>query len=399
MFIAWSPKQHCHNTFHAQEATAYPKRYPHAMAEKPNNWKIQTQIVQSGRDHFTSGAPLNPPITLTTGYIDGTNRGYARATNPSWDAAESTIGKLENGQALIFSSGIAAFSAAIELVPVGGKVVMGDVGYNGIDRRLKDLSESKRIKLVQVLTPNLEQMLHEAKDADLVWIETPTNPTMHVWDIAAICTATNAITVVDNTVIGFLGQSPLDLGATISMHSATKQMSGHSDLLAGALITRDEQVFEKLHGIRTLTGGVSSAFDSYLLLRGLRTLHLRQERSSQNALEIAQRLEKHPKVSQVNYPGLATHPQSDLIAKQMTGFGSLISIEIIGGVDDADQVCSRTAIWSHSTSLGGVESQLERRRKWPNEPVKVPENLIRLSVGIEDVEDLWLDLDQALNSI
>jgi cystathionine gamma-synthase len=183
------------------------------------------------------------------------------------------------------------------------------------------------------------------------------------------------------------------------MHSATKQMSGHSDLLAGALITRNEQVFEKLQGIRTLTGGVSSAFDSYLLLRGLRTLHLRQERSSHNALEIAKRLEKHPKVSQVNYPGLAAHPQSDLIAKQMTGFGSLISIEIIGGVDDADQVCSRTAIWSHSTSLGGVESQLERRRKWPNEPVKVPENLIRLSVGIEDIEDLWLDLDQALNSI
>ncbi len=362
---------------------------------KPNRWKLATKLVQAGRSH-DAGSPLNPAITLSTGFNAGGEYGYARNNHPTWVATESAIGSLENADALLFASGMAAFNAVIELLPVGATVVAGDVGYSGIDKRLKELAATNRIKLNLIPTGDQAAMVAAAAGADLVWLDTPTNPTIRVWDIRRISAATNGITAVDNTLAGSLHQSPLDLGATISMHSATKQLGGHSDLLAGALITRDNQLLAKLAEIRTLTGAVISPFDAYLLLRGIRTLQLRQDRASANAFDLATRLQAHPKVAQVWHLGLSSHPDHELAKSQMCGFGSVFSIVLTGDSAAAERVTANTELWSHSTSLGGVESQLERRRRWVNEPVGVPENLIRLSVGIEDVEDLWQDLSQAL---
>lgn len=367
--------------------------------EKRNSsrWKLATKLVQAGRSH-EPGAPLNPSITLSTGFNAGGEFGYARNSHPTWQATETAIGELEQASALLFASGMAAFNAVIELVPVGGLVVAGDVGYSGIDKRLKELATTNRIKLEFITTGDQAAMITAAKTADLVWLDSPTNPTIRVWDIRQIAAAAKGITAVDNTLAGSLHQSPLDLGADISMHSATKQLGGHSDLLAGALLTRDDQLATKLSELRTLTGAVISPFDAYLLLRGIRTLQLRQERASANALELANRLATHPKVSQVWHLGLVTHPDHELAKSQMCGYGSVFSIVIKGDAATAEKITSSTQLWSHSTSLGGVESQLERRRRWTNEPIGVPENLIRLSVGIEDIEDLWEDLDQALNN-
>lgn len=362
---------------------------------RSKHWKLATRLIQAGRSH-EPGAPLNPNITLSTGFNAGGDFGYSRNNQPNWVATQSALGELENADALLFSSGMAAFNAVIELLPLGSKVVAGDVGYSGIDKRLKELAAQNRINLTLVPTGNQGAMINAAKDAALVWLDTPTNPTMRIWDIRAISAATSGLTAVDNTLAGSLHQAPLDLGADISMHSATKQLSGHSDLLAGALLTRNPDLLTKLTEIRTLTGAVLSAFDSYLLLRGMRTLQLRQERASANALDLAERLSSHSKIAKVWHLGLKTHPDFQLASAQMCGVGSVFSIEINGDAQAAEKVSEATKLWSHSTSLGGVESQLERRRRWANEPIGVPENLIRLSVGIEDVEDLWQDLDQAL---
>jgi cystathionine gamma-synthase len=361
-------------------------------------WKLATRLIQAGRSK-QPGAPLNPEITLSTGFSAGGDFGYARNNQPTWIATQEALGELENAQALVFASGMAAFNAVIELIPVGAKVVVGDVSYSGVDKRLRELAKANRINLEMIPTGNQAAMIAAAKDAQLVWLDTPTNPTIRVWDIRAISAATAGITVVDNTLAGSLHQAPLDLGADISMHSATKQLAGHSDLLAGALLTRNSELLAQLSEIRTLTGAVLGPFDSFLLLRGMRTLQLRQERASENALILAERLLDHPKVAKVWHLGLPTHPDYQLAASQMCGFGSVFSIEIQGDAQAAERVTAATKLWSHSTSLGGVESQLERRRRWANEPLGVPENLIRLSVGIEDVDDLWFDLNQALDQI
>jgi cystathionine gamma-synthase len=362
-----------------------------------SRWKLATRLVQAGRDH-SAGAPLNPSITLSTGFAGGGEFGYSRGNQPSWVATETALGTLEAGSALLFSSGMAAFNAVIELLAVGANVVAGDVGYSGIDRRLKELANSKRINLTLIPVGDQVAMINAAKSADLVWLDTPTNPTLRIWDIKTIAAASTGLTVVDNTLAGPLNQSPLELGADITMHSATKQLAGHSDLLAGVLISKDEKLIGKLAEIRTLTGAVSSAFDAFLLLRGIRTLQLRQERASATAAELADRLQSHPRVSTVFYPGLKSHPDFELAKIQMCGSGSMISILIDGDAATADRATAASKLWSNSTSLGGVESQWERRRRWESEPLGVPENLIRLSVGIEDLEDLWQDLDQALRN-
>lgn len=365
---------------------------------KWSQWKLATRLVQAGRSH-EPGAPLNPSITLSTGFNLGGEYGYSRGDQPNWTATQSALGELENAAALLFSSGMAAFNAVIELLPIGSRVVAGDIGYSGVDRRLKELAAANRIELELIAVGNQAAMIKAAASADLVWLDSPVNPTMQVWDLKAIAAAAAGLTVVDNTIAGSLNQLPLDLGADISMHSATKQLSGHSDLLAGVLISRNSELITKLAGIRALTGAVSSAFDAYLLLRGMRTLQLRVERATITAAEIAKRLAAHPKVSQVLYPGISSNADYAIAKSQMSGFGSMLAILIKGDAAAADRATASSKLWSNSTSLGGVESQWERRRRWENEPIGVPENLIRLSVGIEDVEDLWADLDQALNQI
>jgi cystathionine gamma-synthase len=304
---------------------------------------------------------------------------YARENAPTTAAFEAALGALEEGIAVAFASGMAAANAILDLIPVGATVVATSATYTGVAVRLRELHESRRldVRIVEALdTPGL---VAAASTAHTVWLESPTNPMLEVPDVARVI-ASPAQVVVDNTFATPILQRPLVAGADIVLHSVTKALSGHSDLLMGATVTKDPDVAESLRRRRVLLGAVPSAFDSYLALRGMRTIALRVERSQMNARELSQRLKDHPGVEVVHYPG----------------FGSIIAIEVKGDAAAADHVCDSTKVWVHATSLGGVESLLERRRRWPLESTVVPENLIRLSVGIEYIEDLWSDLSQAL---
>ena len=239
------------------------------------------------------------------------------------------------------------------------------------------------------------------RGAALLWLESPTNPLLGVADIPALVQAAHgagARVVVDNTFATPLLQRPLTVDADIVVLSATKYLSGHSDVLLGLTVTNDEELDSRLTLTRTLGGAIAGPLESWLVLRGLRTLHLRMERSQASAMVLAHRLAEHPAVDRVRYPGLPHDPGHDRAKAQMDGFGAMVSIDVVGNADTAERACSATEVWAHATSLGGVESSLERRRRWPSESLLVPETLVRLSVGIEDVEDLWRDLDHALRS-
>jgi len=238
-----------------------------------------------------------------------------------------------------------------------------------------------------------------ADGADLVWLESPTNPAMEVADIPAVARAARgagAQFVVDNTFATPLVQRPLDLGADVVLHSVTKFLAGHSDVVLGAVVTRSEETYGVLERRRRQIGAVPGPFETWLALRGMRTLHLRVERSQANAAVLAQRLSVHPAVERVRFPGLPGDPGHARATEQMRGYGAIVSIELRGGAAAADALCAATQVWVTATSLGGLESTLERRRRWASEAPTIPESLVRLSVGIEDVEDLWADLEQAL---
>jgi cystathionine gamma-synthase len=235
--------------------------------------------------------------------------------------------------------------------------------------------------------------------ATLLWVETPTNPLLEVADLPALVAAghaAGALVAVDNTFATPLGQRPLDHGCDVVVHSVTKYLAGHSDVVLGATVTRDQPLHGRLHAYRTLNGAIPGPFEAWLALRGMRTLHLRVERACANAAELARRLVGHPALSAVRHPSLPDDPGHARAAAQMQTFGAVVAVEVAAGPDAAELVCSSTRLWVHATSLGGVESSLERRRRHGAEPTVVPQNLIRLSVGVEDVEDLWADLEQAL---
>jgi cystathionine gamma-synthase len=235
----------------------------------------------------------------------------------------------------------------------------------------------------------------------MLWIESPTNPAMEVADLPTISAAgraAGAVVVVDNTFATPLLQQPLVLGADIVMHSATKFIAGHSDVLLGALATADDELWSALELRRRSLGAIPGPMEAWLALRGFRTLALRLERAQSNAAFLAERLLEHPRVSRVRYPGLADDPGHTRAAAQMSGFGAILSIELGGDEEGAQRVCESTSLWLHATSLGGVESMLERRRRWPAEPSTIPTDLIRLAVGIEHPDDLWNDLAQALKA-
>lgn len=345
---------------------------------------------------------MNPDITLSSTYHAGGEVGYARTSNPVWVALETAVGTLEGGSALAFASGMAAVNAVLELVPVGGTVVAPIRAYNGTQARLGDLAAARRLSVREVAVDDAAAVAAACESADLVWLESPTNPTMDVCDVAAAAHAAHAagaLVACDSTFATPLVQRPLELGCDIVVHSATKALSGHSDVLLGVVVTADEGLLARLQRVRKLTGAIPGPVEAWLALRGLRTLALRMERAQSNAGKLARRLQHHPAVVRVRYPGLPDDPGHALAARQMAGFGALVSFETVGGAADAQGVCERTQLWLHATSLGGVESSLERRRRWADENADVPETLIRLSVGIEDVEDLWTDLDAALRAI
>ena len=345
-----------------------------------------TVAVTAGRPPREPDQPLNHPIVMASTYVAGGDREYGRYGNPTWSAFEETLGALEGGRALAFSTGMAAVTTVLDLVGHDGLVVAPAHSYTGTLLELADLEGRGRIRTRLVDITDTEAVVAAVEDAALVWFESPTNPALEVADIAAISAAareTGAYVVVDNTFATPVNQRPLSMGADIVVHSATKYLAGHSDALLGAVVTADEQLHGVLKGRRDLLGATPGTLEAFLAARGLRTLHLRMERAQANAAELVRRLEGHPAVQEVRYPA----------------FGAIVSVVLAQGAMAADLLCRKTRLWVHATSLGGVESTLERRRRWKAEPATIPDALVRLSVGIEDVEDLWEDLERCLDDL
>jgi cystathionine gamma-synthase len=346
-----------------------------------------TVTVKAGRPPAAPDSPLNTPLMMASTYVAGGELEYGRYGNATWEALETVVGELEGGRAVAFSSGMAAVAAVLDLVAPGETVVAARHCYQGTLVQLASLEQRGLAKVVLVDIDHTAQVTKSlTEDVALLWIESPTNPALEVADIAALTDAAREVgvrTVVDNTFATPLVQRPLELGADVVVHSATKYIAGHSDALLGLVVTADDDIWRAIDGLRRTLGAVPGTLEAWLALRGLRTLHLRVERATANARELVRRLGRHRAVERVRYPG----------------FGAIVAIEVCGGAAGADLLGRTTRIWVHATSLGGVESSLERRRRWAGEPRTVPENLVRLSVGIEDVEDLWRDLSSALDQV
>ncbi|MFE3195395.1 trans-sulfuration enzyme family protein [Nocardia sp. NPDC059240] len=358
-----------------------------------------TVVVHAGRPERVPDAPLGGSPVFSSTYIAGGDRGYGRFGNDAWMAFEQTLGELEGGRGLTFASGMAAAAAICDLVPVGGRVVAPRHAYNGVLGLLDQQTSTGRLHVQRVDIADTAEVSDAVTGADLLWIESPTNPAMEVADLPALCAAgraAGATVVVDNTFATPLLQQPLAFGADMVMHSATKFIAGHSDVVLGAVVTADDDLWAALESRRRTLGAIPGPMEAWLALRGLRTLALRLDRAQSNAASLAERLLDHPRVSRVRYPGLPDDPGHTRAAAQMSGFGAILAFELGGNAEAAQQVCESTKLWVHATSLGGVESMLERRRRWPAEAPTIPTDLIRLSVGIEHPDDLWSDLEQAL---
>jgi len=368
----------------------------------PEPLSPETLVVSLGRPDKAPDAPVNVPVVLSSTFHAGGPVAYARTSNPTWEALEDVVGTLEGGRALAFASGMGGISAVLDLVPTGGVVVVSSHSYSGVAARLRDLEAAGRVVVRLAPVHDAESVAASCVGAALLWVETPTNPAMEVCDLASVAAAARelgVLTVCDNTFAGPLLQRPIEHGIDIVVHSATKSLAGHSDVLMGIVVTTNDDYHQRLLRVRTLVGAIPGPFEAYLALRGIRTLALRVKQSQASAMELALRLQSHAAVTAVRYPGLPDNPGHAIASKQMSGFGSIVAFETIGTADDAEGFCDGVRLITHATSLGGVESLVERRRRWPEERPDIPETLIRLSVGIEDVDDLWRDLDQALTAI
>lgn len=315
-------------------------------------------------------------------------------------AFEDAVGVLEGGAALAFGSGMAAIAALVEGRATGTVAVVPSVGYSGCVTLFDEQQRMGRMQVRPVEITDTAAVVRALAGADLLWLESVTNPMMGVPDLPALIGAAHdvgALACVDSTFSTPLVVRPLEHGADVVMHSATKYLGGHSDLLMGVLVTRSASLGAGLKARRDLTGALPGALESYLALRGLRTLAVRLERAQANALELATRLAAHPAVTRVRFPGLAADAGHELATRLHDGYGAIIAFEVSGSARDAERVCSSVRLISHATSLGGVESLIERRARHPVDAAHgTPPTLLRLSVGIEHVEDLWADLAQAL---
>ena len=342
-----------------------------------------TIVVKAGRPPIDPDQPLNPPPVPAAVYVAGGDREYGRYANPTWEAFEQALGELEGGRCLAFASGLAAVATVLDLVSDGETVVVPRHAYLGTLHQLAELERRGRVLVRQVDIADTARVVDALDDAALLWVESPTNPALEVADLPALAKAAHASgasVVCDNTSATPLRQQPLELGADVVVHSATKYLSGHADLVLGAVVTRDDQAWRALDEKRRSLGAVPGVLETWLALRGMRTLALRLDRAESNARELARRLADHQGIVRVRYPG----------------FGGIVAVELAGGALAADLLCHSTKVWVHATSFGGVESTLERRRRWAAEATTIPEELVRLSVGCEDVDDLWRDLSQAL---
>jgi cystathionine gamma-synthase len=350
------------------------------------NLHPETAAIAAGRPERNEGAGLNAPISLNSTFLPG-GIGYGRYGNQTWEALEETISALEQGEStLAFSSGMSAITAVFSLLPHGAPVVASNQGYSGTMSLLKKYHEQGRLEVRFVDISNTPDVFEALMGAAFLWIESPTNPTLEVAELALIigeAKKRNMGVAVDNTFATALTQKPLELGADISMNSVTKYLSGHSDVLLGSLSMRDPALQARLLEARSLLGGIPGPFECWIALRGIRTFPLRFRAAEKSAQDLVTRLSAHPSIERVRYPG----------------FGAIVSFDVAADAAHTEKVCESSQLIAHATSLGGVESTWERRRRWPAESLSVPENLIRLSVGCEHVDDLWADIAQALSSI
>ena len=373
------------------------------MSEPMDLEKLATEskVVAAGRPAKQPDGALNPPIALNSTFHEGGPVGYGRYGNETWSALEEAISVLEGGKTLLFSSGMAAISAVFSLLPEGAVIVAANNGYQGTTTLLKKLNESEKLKVRFINLANTDECIAAIPGAQMLYLESPLNPLLEVVDLPKIIAAGKAAgcgVAVDNTLATPLLQNPLALGADISIHSVTKYLSGHSDLILGSLTTNDQALYGRLEQSRRYGGAIAGPFEAWIALRGLRTFAIRMQRSQENAMELANRLSKDSRISKVRYPGLATDSYHGLAKSFMKGFGAMISFDVKASVEQVDLMCNSSRLITNATSLGGVESIWERRRRWATESETVPENLIRFSVGIENVDDLWADIQQALNT-
>jgi len=373
------------------------------MSEPMDLEKLATEskVVAAGRPAKQPDGALNPPIALNSTFHEGGPVGYGRYGNETWSALEEAISVLEGGKTLLFSSGMAAISAVFSLLPEGAVIVAANNGYQGTTTLLKKLNESEKLKVRFINLANTDECIAAIPGAQMLYLESPLNPLLEVVDLPKIIAAGKAAgcgVAVDNTLATPLLQNPLALGADISIHSVTKYLSGHSDLILGSLTTNDQALYGRLEQSRRYGGAIAGPFEAWIALRGLRTFAIRMQRSQENAMELANRLSKDSRISKVRYPGLATDSYHGLAKSFMKGFGAMISFDVKASVEQVDLMCNSSKLITNATSLGGVESIWERRRRWATESATVPENLIRFSVGIENVDDLWNDIQQALNT-
>ena len=346
----------------------------------------ETSAITAGRPEVAPDASLNPPLVFSSTYHAGGPVGYGRYGNESWSALEAAISELEGGQTLSFSSGMAAISAVFSILPIGAPVVASNQGYSGTMGLLNQHHATGRLEVRFVDITNTAEVVTAIKGAALLWLESPTNPCLDVADLPALIAAAKKQTIgvgVDNTFATPMVQTPLAMGADIVMHSVTKFLAGHSDVVLGSLSISDPALFKRLEESRRLNGSIPGPFEAWLALRGIRTFPVRFRAAEANAKTLVTRLQNHAKITKVRYPG----------------FGAVISFEIDGNAENAEKVCESSRLISHATSLGGVESLWERRRRWAAESPSVPEQLIRLSVGCEHVDDIWQDIEQALASL
>ena len=379
-------------------------------------YRFATIAAHAGRLSERPGDPVTAPITLSTTFLqsgpgESEEHAYSRVGNPSRDALERTLSELEVGSsAAVFSSGCAAMHAVLQLLRPGEQLIAcGDV-YGGTYRLVEQLVKPMGVDVIWVDMCDLEAVDAAMNDrSKMLWIETPTNPLLRVFDIEALSNlahARGAWCVVDNTFATPLLQRPLQLGADFVVHSMSKYLNGHSDVVAGAVISQAADLSDRLRFIQRAGGAVPSPFDCYLVARGIKTLPIRMTRHCESAEALAQWLKQRAGVDEVHYPGLEAHPQHELAARQMSAFGGMLSFEVSGGLERARSVLQRVRLFSLAESLGGVESligqpALMSHASMPEEVRKaqgIRDGLIRVSVGLEDLEDLREDLDQALST-
>jgi cystathionine gamma-lyase len=386
-----------------------------AFAGSENTAKLHynTKLIMVGNEADESTGAVIPPIYMTSTYKQkspGVTRGYeyTRSHNPTRTRLEKALASLENGKyALATSSGLAAETLVLHTLESGSTVLASDDTYGGTSRLFRKVFPQHKYIFTDFTNPDKVEEALKNNKVDLIWIETPTNPLLKIVDIAGtaqLAKKYGARFVVDNTFATPYAQNPLDLGADVVVHSMTKYINGHSDIVGGAIILNDKEFYDKLWFLQNATGPSQSPFDSWLVLRGIKTLSVRMDRHAENAMKVAQFLEGHPKVAKVLYPGLPSHPQHEIAKKQMRNFGGMITFFIKGDIKDARKFLEKLQVWTLAESLGGVESLVDHPAIMTHASVPpqvrkelgIDDTLIRLSVGIEDPDDLIADLQQAL---